>query len=876
MNGVIKTWTTLAVFVFLTTFGQILEAKTNPKIDLDFGKIPLRFEANTGQVDSKAQFLSRGKGYKLFLSSNESVVILNRKLNSNSIKNVKSPDKASPEIEFASVHMKLLDSNPSAKFKGEKKSITKSNYFRGSDPSKWRQNNPNFGKVRYESVYPKIDLVYYGNNNKLEYDFIVNPGGDYNAIQMAFDGVNELLLDPNGNLILSTKTGNIIQNAPIIYQMVEGEKILVAGNYELVNKNQVRFKVDKYNKAIPLIIDPILEFSTYLGGSGGDDSVSMTLDNDGNIYVTGQTNSSDFPIEGAYQNTYQGGSFDVFITKLNPDATEILYSTYLGGSVRDGGWQDLTVDDSGNIFIAGSTDSNNFPLLDSLFPKNGGLDAFLTKIDPTGSILLFSTLIGGSSDERIFDVILDSSNNVLIAGKTWSSNYPILNALQPNFGGVTEIFLSRFSLDDGEYTLDTSTYYGGNHEDRPKEMILDSQGYLYMTGDTGSTNFPTVNGYQDSIGEGFVNGRDFFLLKLSPDLQSVSFATYLGGNQADMGESITLDEFNNIYVTGSTWGSSNLPIKDAFQDSFNGGNNDCVLAKFDTDGNLLFSSYFGGSASEECRSIRLDSVGQIYISGLTNSSNIPMVDPIQDTVQSFDGFLVRFNADISEINFSTYIGGTGGDSIQATEFNSYQDLILFGNTNSSDFPVVSATQSTLAGNSETFIAKIGHLNIPPYPWVAKAPLTRAMSQHFLEAAGGFIYSGQGVTQLGTATNGEVYKYDIEKDEWSFVNRPSLTYGRACTSYQEKIYCFGGIISGGPHGNSEILDPETDTWSGGLQPTPTPRTGAKAARIGDKVYVLGGANAPNQNEVYDISEDEWTSLMPMPNWPAPQKLIQVLC
>ena len=411
-----------------------------PRVLAAYGNLPLSFEANKGQTDSQVKFLSRGRAYTLFLTSTEAVLSLRkgsaepegevpRLVNDRGGTGVSPVASRSRLPDPAVLRMKLLGANPEARVTGLEKLPGKSNYFIGNDPKKWRANVPHYVKVKYEEVYPGIDLVYYGTNQRqLEYDFVVASGADPRAIRLSLEGAEELTLDKEGNLQLGADAGEVTLNAPAIYQKVEGAREFLKGGYVLEENNQVTFDLAAYDTTKPLIIDPVLSYSTNLGGTDDESSVAIAVDFSGNAYVTGATFSADFITSpNAFQTVVPGGTFDAFVTKLNAAGDGLVYSTYLGGNSNEAG-ADIAVDDSGNAYVTGGTDSTDFPTMGTLDTTcgtdgtcngacNGGQsDAFVTKLNPDGTNLVYSTYLGGADDETSFGIDVGSSGNAYITG----------------------------------------------------------------------------------------------------------------------------------------------------------------------------------------------------------------------------------------------------------------------------------------------------------------------------------------------------------------------------------------------------------------------------------------------------------------------------
>jgi hypothetical protein len=525
-----------------------------------YGKLPLSFEANWGQTDAQVKFLSRGSGYTLFLTGTEAVLSLrqNEESNQRGRKNQITQDRLlqTPARSKSSVlRMSLIGANPAAEVSGLEKLPGKSNYFVGNDPEKWHANLPHYARVHYQNVYPGIDLAYYGKQRQLEYDFIVKPGADPNQIRLGFDGAKEIWIDENGDLVLTTEGGDVRQHKPVIYQEVAGSREEVAGSYVVKANGEVGFEIGAYDRSQPLVIDPVLSYSTYLGGDSYDLGYGIAVDSAGNAYVTGWTTSSDFPTPNAFQASYSGTN-DVFVTKLTASGG-LSYSTYLLGDGGDYG-QGIAVDAAGNAYVTGLTTSSNFPTLNAFQANYGGdQDVFVTKLTASGE-LSYSTYLGGNSPDLGYGIAVDSTGNACVTGQTGSTNFPILNAFQASFGGTQDVFVTKLTASGG---LSYSTYLGGNDLNFGYGIAVDSAGNAYVTGYTYSANFPILNAFQASFG----GGIDAFVTKLTAG-GGLSYSTYLGGAGGDFGQGIAVDLTGNVYVTGQT-NSTDFPTLNAFQSS---------------------------------------------------------------------------------------------------------------------------------------------------------------------------------------------------------------------------------------------------------------------------------------------------------------------
>src|SRR5712664_2858829 len=456
-----------------------------------FANLPLYFEPNQGQTEGQVKFLSRGPGHTLFLTRSKAVLLVTR-FERGPIENGKPARRMSGTV----LDMSFIGANRSPEVLGQEELPGKVNYFVGTNPGRWRTNIDTYGRILYRDLYPGIDLTYYRREGQLEYDFVVRPHADLRRIVVGFSGAEKLELDAHGDLVLRTGPDVIRQRKPIAYQEVNGIRREIPVSYVLKGAHRVAFKVAAHDSGRPLIIDPALFYSTYLGGSVRDGGQGIAVDSAGNAYVTGLSNSPDFPTAtGAFQGTL-AGSFDAFVTKINPvGSAPLVYSTYLGGSGDDYGLG-IAVDAAGNASLTGFTNSPNFPTTLAAFQAKpgGSADAFVTKLNSSGSALIYSTYLGGSGDDVGQGIALDSLGNAYVTGFTSSTNFPhSVAAFQTTLAGSFDAFVTKLNL-AGSAPLLYSTYLGGDSADRGYAVAVDGSGNAYVTGYTTSTKYPTTTG----------------------------------------------------------------------------------------------------------------------------------------------------------------------------------------------------------------------------------------------------------------------------------------------------------------------------------------------------------------------------------------------
>ncbi|MFZ1220963.1 MAG: SBBP repeat-containing protein [Chthoniobacterales bacterium] len=675
-----------------------------------YGKLPLAFEANRGQTEEATNFRSRGAGYTLSLSPTEAVFLLTR------------GPKESPTV----LRMNLVGANPGAPVEGRNELEGKVNYLIGNDPAQWRTNIPIFSRVHYSEVYPGVDVIYYGNQRRLEYDFVVAPGSDTRAIALEFAGAPRIEVEAaTGDLLIAVGEETIRQHKPIVYQKTSAGRREVEGRYALRSGGLVGIELGKYDASAALIIDPVLEYSTFLGGNFGAQARAIAVDSTGSAYVTGVTSSTDFPTANPAQSTNHGQP-DVFVTKLNAAGSALVYSTYLGGGNQEYGLG-IAVDSTGSAYVTGWTFSANFPTVNAFQPTKGHLftdDAFVAKLSPSGSALVYSTYLGGENDDQGNDIAVDSSGNAYVTGFTESSNFPTANALQSTFGGRScergDAFVTKFNAAGA--ALVYSTYLGGTRDDEGRSIAVDSAGNAYVTGFTKSTNFPTANAFQSTYGDGdFDGGCDFggdaFVTKFNAAGSALVYSTYLGGSDTDGGDGIAVDSSGSAYVTGGT-NSTNFPIANALQSALK-SLNDIFVTKFNPAGSaLVYSTYLGGDSSDAGLGIAVNATGNAYITGFTQSTNFPTANAFKSTLAPGDfygdAFVTKFNAAGSALVYSSYLGGDAEETGYGIAVDSAGNAYVAGFTASRCFPTTTgAFDTTLSmGNGDAFITKISE-TAPP-------------------------------------------------------------------------------------------------------------------------------------------------------------------
>jgi hypothetical protein len=677
---------------------------------------PLSFEINRGQSTPDVKFVARDRGVGVFLTSSEAVFVL-----------------AATPSSTAIVRMSFAAANTQAEISGVDLLPGKANYFSGSDPALWRTNVPTYAKVRYAGIYPGIDLLYHGTR----------PSGDPRQIALRFDGVRHVAAGPEGDLALSTAAGEIRHRRPVMYQVGEGGvRLPVAGRYRVNSDEDVGFEVGAYDTSRPLIIDPVIAFSTYLGGSGFDGAESVAVDAIGHAYVTGATASVDFPVTTGPPPTTQTSTF---VTKFSPDGGTLLYSTVLAGGTS----HDIAVDSAGRAFITGVA-SGDFPLFNPIKSVNQEGEVFVAQLTADGSGFVYSTYLGGTLNETGEGIAVDAAGSAYVTGFARSFDFPVTpGAFQSNFaGGQIDAFVAKLS--PGGTAIAFSTYLGGGlidpfADESGMGIAVDASG-VYVTGWTGSDDFPVFNAFQPTHGSTSTNRRNAFVTKLTPDGTALVYSTYLGGTLFSRGEDIAIDAAGRAFVVGSNSGP-NFPTVGAFQLPFGEG----FVSVFTPNGQqLAYSTTFPALPASNA----VDSAGNIFVTGAIDptspgAASFPVMNAVQSTpAGGTDGFVTKFNAALSGLVYSTYLGGEANDRAAGIAVDKAGSAYVAGRTSSNGFPLVNPYQASRVGTpSDAFVTKLTEFDLC---------LQDDHTGHVLQintATGGyqFLACGQDISRVGRGT-----------------------------------------------------------------------------------------------------------------------------
>ncbi|MGB2887201.1 MAG: SBBP repeat-containing protein [Candidatus Acidiferrales bacterium] len=747
-----------------------------------YGNLPLSFEENLGQTDSRVRFLSHGSGYELLLTPQESVLSLRhtRRLGTSSPKRGAYPtalrSEAAPQT-ISVLRMRLERAAPAPQITGLDELPGRVNYFIGKDPKKWRTGVRTFARVKYHSIYSGVDLIFYGNQHRLEYDLIVAPGADPNSISLDVEGAHNLRIDARGNLVMTVSGGEVDLQKPVIYQEMKGERREIAAGYVLAADHRVKFAVSEYDRSQPLTIDPVLNYSTYLGGSAtGDTGFGIAVDSNGDAFVTGQTFSTNFPTTsnainpGPLVSNVKGA---VFVTQLNPTGTTQMYSTYLAGSGGDAAFG-IALDPSGNAYVTGQTFSTDFPttsngLIGSPLVSNTNGTAFLSVIgvppDGRNPTLIYSSYLGGTNGDSGRAVAADAHQNAYVTGVTLTPNLAapgaFQNALKSSAGNA---FLARIdTTQSGNNSLVYFTYLGGTgagiagfpHGDEGFGIAADSKKNAYITGTTTSIDFPTTSGafHPGSLASN-PNGTAFLtrIDTTQPGPNSLAYSTYLGGTGGDSGFATALGPNNIAYIAGTTSSTDFPTTPGAFHPGplASNPNGTAFVTRIDTtqpgSNSLAYSTYLGGTGGDKGLGIQADANNNAYVTGQTASMDFPFTPGAFQTTRKNcggDSFISKLNPGgngPADLLYSTYFGGSGTvagcasppDFAKAIALDSANNAYITGSTVSADFPVApkpGAFQTALNGTADAFIAKL-----PLVSSTAAAPLSLNFGTQLIRVA----------------------------------------------------------------------------------------------------------------------------------------------
>ena len=689
--------------------------------------VPAAFVENRGQIDSRARFYVQGHRHTFFLTPRDIVLSF----------------ESSTADEQLALSLRFVGGNARVEPEGMELVGGEVNYLHGNDPAAWQTGLRRFGQVVYRELWPGIDLRLRDVAGTLKYEFRVRPGADPSAIQLAYSGADSLAVDRSGALSIGTAMGVLKDAAPFSYQLVDGVQVPIASAYALRAEGDqpahaYGFTLGAgYRPDTELVIDPGLEYSTFLGGSSDDIGNGIKVDGSGNAYIVGTTQSPDFPTRaGSFDRTgATSNSLEAFVTKVNPTGTALVYSTFIGGSNFEWG-RGIAIDAAGNAYITGQTKSSNFPTTGGAFDRTFNVDtcprcgidqydAFVLKLNAAGSALVYSTFLGGFNLDDGMAIAVDGAGNAYVAGETEAVNFPTTaNAFDRTINGAFDTFITKLNATGS--ALVYSSYLGGTAVEFPSRVAVDGSGNLFITGSTSSPNFPTTAGAFDRTQNG---AFDVFLTKVNAAGSGLVFSTFLGGADFDSAGGLAIDAAGNSYLSGGA-GSFDFPTTaGAFDTSTDA--NDAFVAKFNPAGSaLVFATFLGGSSSDGASSLTLDGAGNIWVTGATNSTDFPIVAGAVDSTQNgmADVFVSELNNAGSTLIYSTFLGGTQTEVGSDVAVDASGGVYVTGHTFSLNYPTTAGAFDTVWNGDmlvfwgDGFVSKIGAVSSPPStPPVPAAP-----------------------------------------------------------------------------------------------------------------------------------------------------------
>lgn len=672
----------------------------------------LRFVSNNGQFNPAVLYGAQTARTAVWLTDQAAFFHLTRTIGGPADLDPHQPHQwyAAPDsVEHLLIRFGLRNSDGPTRVSTSHQAPTSYNYLRGADPVDWVTDVPAYGQIVFHEVYEGIDLRFRGSHSYLEYDFELRPFANPSLIQAHFAGIDSLSLDQDGGLVIYTALGSLTELPPVSYQL-DGDEILPReGGYVLIDESTFGFSLGpNYDPSLPLVIDPVLIWGSYLGGSGSDQARALSVDADSNMYVTGYVTSFDFPLENPFDSVFHDsgtGFRDAFVAKFSADGDSLVYSTYLGGSNADDRAYGIDVDADGNAHLCGSTSADDFPLVNPLQSSRAGeADAFVLKLNPAGNGLVFSTYLGGDESDAATSVIVDNAGRACLTGNTASADFPMGGSPFDNtLNGSRDAWLACLST-AGD-ALEIGTYLGGGSGDYGVDLAIDSLRNIYIAGYTGSPDFPLENPYDSTFGGGAALG-DAFVSKFDSTGESLIFSTYLGASQDDFALAIDVGPSGNAVVGGYTF-SGSFPKVDPIVGSF-GGLYMGFVSEFNSGGDTLtFSTLMGGSGDDIVTSLSSDHTGAVHIAGNTNSTNFPTKQPIQGIVNGYqDAFAACIEAGGDSLIYSTYLGGVYFDYAYGVATDANRNTYVSGYTDSPDFPTQDPYQDSVAGSYDLFVTKI--------------------------------------------------------------------------------------------------------------------------------------------------------------------------
>ena len=685
---------------------------------------PVRYEPNLGQWDGRIRCLGRASGLSVLLADGEAIFRGGAPASAKTLRGPR-PGGMVPAAPSGDLRMAFVGGRSTPRIEASGLRTSVSNYFLGADRARWRTSVPHYGVATYRDLWPGIDLAFRGDPLRVEYDLHVAPGADLGAARLRFAGHDALRVDDSGDLVLAMGEGEFRHAAPRLWQDGPAGRREVSGSFRVHADGTVGFSAGEHDRALALVVDPVVDYATYLGGSIQDWADDVAVDASGNMVVSGWTDSTNFPLNSPLQSVYVGGGDasvphvnDGYVAKYSADGQTQVFSTYFGGN----GFDDclgVATDGAGDILVCGLTSSTDFPTSSPLQAATGGGydDMYVTKIAANGQSLVFSTYFGSAGQDEAYDIAVNASG-IFLAGGTSSGAFPVVGSAQLNYGGgAADAIVAKINLAGNGVSY--ATWWGGSGQDLALGVAVDSSGSVRAVGETASSNFPTSGGVQSTFGGSGPTPfpGDAFLLRLDPTGVNVVFSTYFGASLDDYCDQVCLDASGNAFIAGQT-SSQALPLVNPLRSVYGGGSFDGWIAKINATGNsVLFCTYWGGSGTEFLRGMGLDPAGDLVFCGLTTSTDFPLSNAFQGTYQggtpvNNDGYIVKLDGTGSTVRYSSYFGSNGADDPQGMAILSSGAVAVVGLTNAAAFPVQSPVQATYGGgNFDSYLLRI--TPVPP-------------------------------------------------------------------------------------------------------------------------------------------------------------------
>ena len=745
--AVAATFFVFASFVFT---GVTARAATNSSAP----HIPLAFVENRGQADATVRYIGTGPAFKVWFKDHGLVLQHGRTTVRIVFEGGAAAVHATPH-PVRSERITINADNPTG---------SRANYIYGSDPRHWQTDLPLFRSIHYAGIWPGVELTYKVEQGRLKAEYLAQAGAGVEAILMRFDGDPQIQTD--GTLLIRGASGDFVEEKPLFYQSIRGERKEVAGGFRKASSGSIGFWTANYDHTQALVIDPSILISGYFGGSSEDNVTAVGVDNLSNIVTAGWTASNNLPASHGAQSKY-AGSVDAFVASFLPNGGGLNYCTYLGGSGEDQALG-LAIDSARSVYITGWTSSTNFPLAGAFQTRlSGTRDAFVAKLNAAGNALVYSSYLGGAGVDTGYAIALNKFESAVVVGDTTSTNFPVTSGVfQAKPGGSQDAFVAMISATGN--TLTFATYVGGSGVDHAGAVQVGISGGIFVGGYTWSNDFPVLNAFQPVPG----GGQDGFVLKLGPAGNVLYWSTYLGGSGGSVGapeevNALRIDALNNIVVAGTT-SSANFPVTaGVFQTTFGGQTDGFVARLVNASGAVLQSTFVGGALSDSINGLALDFHGNPCVTGSTSSQDFPVQRPLQNTdAGGMDAFAVKLNNTLSSMIFGTYLGGSGSDQANAVAVDSETSIIVAGQTGSGNFPAIGSLQHYMPSVLTSFITKIapnftlgvaygyqGQLEFTADPWRVSSYFSTTFYGEATDLPVIGDWTGSGTKRIGIFRNG---------------------------------------------------------------------------------------------------------------------------